>query len=127
MPNEYPKNVFAYDEQGERVSVLVSSEEEIPTGYVSIDELGPAPARKAAPAPMSGQEASTAAKRLVAAESENARLKDTVKLYEDFVARLSADENCPPALQAAIRELTGDAEAAPNAAKPASKRKPRST
>lgn len=110
--NEFPKTFYRYNDEGEKIGRTFNAAEEVERGWVDHDDLGPPPAPKKPKT--DGQGAVDAGKRLVAAESENVRLKDTLKLYEDFLANLRADKNCPDALKAAIGELF-DGEAKPKA------------
>ena len=116
--NEYPKTLYRYDESGERIGKTFASEDAVEPGWVCIDDLGPAPAKKAAPA-MSGADSAAAGKRLAEAERANASMRDTIKLYEDqtaadaktlaaykaFLDQVRTDPGCPADLKAAISEL----------------------
>lgn len=132
MASEYPKTFYRYDETGERVGKTFACAEDVEKGWVSFEDLPPPPPKKAVAA-VSGKEAGDAAKRLVAAESEVARLKDTLKLYEDetrakdetlaaykeFLSALREDDNAPEPLKTAIAKLLGEVleEASPTPAK----------
>lgn len=132
MASEFPKTLYRYDETGERIGKTFAEPEHVEAGWISIDDLGPPPP-KAASAPVSSKEAGEAAKRLVAAEGEVARLRDTVKLYESetqhrdatlaaykgLLSTIRDDENCPDALRVAISDVLPPSEAEqPAPAKP---------
>lgn len=133
--NEFPKTFYRYNEAGEREGRTFASEAEVEAPWLTWEAFSELPI----PAPKKPASASAdpvaAGKRLAAAESENARLKDSVKLLEDDaklkdaelaaksarVAELEAfiravdDEHCPPALKEAIAALFAPVEEAPPA------------
>lgn len=129
---EWPNTLYRWNAQGECEGRTFKRPEDVPEGegWARIDDLGPAPAKKEAPAAKTDDASAIAAgKRLVAAERENAelreqkaRLVDTVKLYEDFLNRVKEDEGCPDGLRLAIVEIMGGSEEAQPAKKSRKKR-----
>lgn len=125
MASEFPKTLYRYDETGERIGKTFAAPEQVETGWISIDDLGPPPPKAATAPVVSSKEAGEAAKRLVAAEGEVSRLRDTVKLYESetqhkdatlaaykgLLSTIRDDENCPEALRAAIGDVLAPNEA----------------
>lgn len=131
MASEYPKTLYRYDaETGEKLGKTFASADDVEKGWVCHDDLGPPPQIKAKPE--AAPSAVEAGKRLVAAERENAALKDSVKLYEDnakldaakleasaarvaeleaFVQLVAADAKCPADLKEAIAGLFAPAGA----------------
>lgn len=99
MATEFPKTMYRYDEEGERVGKTFASPDLVEEGWVSFDDLGPPPARKPKP-PMPSAEAVDAGKRIAGLEGENKRLRDTVKALEEEIAAVK---------RAAKADAAGDA------------------
>lgn len=108
MASEFPKTYYRWTEAGTMVGRTFKALEDVEPGWVVIEELGPPPEPKPEPAP-APESPTLADKRFAQAVSENERLKDTVKLYEDFLTRWRDNEASPEALKADIGELLGEA------------------
>jgi len=113
-PKLWPNTLYRYNSDGEREGQTFARPDLVPedAGWVTIDDLGPAPAPKPeAAAPLTNKEAVTAGKRLVVLERENAALKETLAVYE---GEAEAKDNELAALRKAV--TAGDelaSEAAP--------------
>ena len=118
-PKLWPNTLYRYTLEGEREGQTFARPDLVPedAGWVTIDDLGPAPAPKPEAAPLTNKEAVTAGKRLMALERENAALKETLAVYE---GEAEAKDNELAALRKAV--TAGDELAATEDA-PKAKRK----
>lgn len=130
MASEFPKTFYRFNEAGEQEGKTFKSAAEVEDGWLTWEQFSALPRPKAKSSPkLDGSVAVDAEKRIVTAEADNARLKDTLKLREDeatikdsriaaleaqieaqraFLAQLRGDDNCPDALKEAIGELFSD-------------------
>jgi len=127
-PRLWPNTLYRYV-GGERQGMTFKTPADVPEGegWVSLDYLGDPPvARKPKPEPMPLADAADAGKRLVRAESENTRLKDTLKYIEDENDALKR-ENGALRESLALAEALIPKEEGEAAPKPKPRRKPRSS
>ena len=118
-PKLWPNTLYRYTSEYMLEGKTFARPDLVPEGegWVTFDDLGPAPVVKAEAAPLTNKEAVTAGKRLVALERENVALKETLAVYE---GEAEAKDKEISALRAAVK--AGD-EMAANDEAPKPKRK----
>lgn len=121
-PKLWPNTLYRYTSAHELEGKTFARPDLVPEGegWVTFDDLGPAPVVKAEVAPLTNKEAVTAGKRLVALERENAALKETLAVYE---GEAEAKDNELAALRKAVTAGDAMAEATEEAPKPKRKGK----